>query len=767
MRGCTDKRFREALHSYELGLLDGDELEAFQLHLFDCEQCFRDVQEFHQAAQHLTRSEAIKKTVYAFDEALRESDVSASKEHPAFSRKKLRWGLLTIAAAVLLTLVLEPWDIEFHPVQQATAAENRLLVTCIENLSDATGKSQLGKIVANLLITDLAESRYVQVVSDQRLFDLLAARNLEPSCPLDPGVALNIARQIHARWLLSGAILRDQPPMVITSQLIDVSTGTVAATMEVTGDSADGVFSLVDKLTVAVKSDLRLPPGALTEADPKISDVTTSSPEAYSYYIEGIDNKQKLFYAEATADFKKALEYDSTFAMAYYHLAVLGDPSCLKRAVEYAKHATGKERHYILSLQAMLAKDYDTAIKEIEEIIRRYPDEKDAYYKLGDYRFTLMDYEKAIEAYTAVLEIDPFFGPAYNQLTYCYDRLGDFEKSIWAANKYVDLAPDEPNPYDTRGEIYANFGKPDQAIESFRKSLEIKGDFAPPRIRLGLMYLFTGDYGMADSCLLQVTRGGSMTVRMLAELARAYLPARQGFFDSAVYLIDRFLEDTEFDKPQESMLLSAYLFKVLCHRARHEFGPALDELERAMAISDSWNPDLPIKLREIYVQLLAESGDIDAATEQLGILKGYVAGGMCPESMYWYAGGCLELARGNYSEAVEYLTGYADHYNNRSQDNYFQGHTMLALAHLKAGSLEQAAGTFEELHASYTGYRAYWSIWDVLIYYYLGLTYEQSRWYENATANYEKFLEYWQDSNPDLPEVRDAAERLARLNQQP
>ncbi len=45
--------------------------------------------------------------------------------------------------------------------------------------------------------------------------------------------------------------------------------------------------------------------------------------------------------------------------------------------------------------------------------------------------------------------------------------------------------------------------------------------------------------------------------------------------------------------------------------------------------------------------------------------------------------------------------------------------------------------------------------------YILGKIFEQKGWQGKAIESYEKFLELWKDTDPDLPEVEDARKRLA------
>ena len=47
--------------------------------------------------------------------------------------------------------------------------------------------------------------------------------------------------------------------------------------------------------------------------------------------------------------------------------------------------------------------------------------------------------------------------------------------------------------------------------------------------------------------------------------------------------------------------------------------------------------------------------------------------------------------------------------------------------------------------------------------YQLGIAYEQSGWNTKAVAEYQKFLDLWQNADDGLPEVEDAKKRLAAL----
>ncbi|KPL02259.1 MAG: hypothetical protein AMJ90_06310, partial [candidate division Zixibacteria bacterium SM23_73_2] len=253
-----------------------------------------------------------------------------------------------------------------------------------ENMVDREDKERLGEIVTNLLITDLSESEYMRVVSSQRLYDILKLLGREGEKKINQEVATQVATKVGARWMLLGNILQVKPQVIVTSQLVDVGSGKVVASQRITGEAGEKIFSMVDKLTVEVKKDLSLPAVARQEPDPLVAEVTTHSPEAYRYYLEGMDYYNKWYSTEAAKSFRKALEFDSTFAMAYYRLADLTwENELIVKAVEYSDKVSQKERSYIKSLEARISEDYKQAITELQKITERYPQEKEVFYQLG------------------------------------------------------------------------------------------------------------------------------------------------------------------------------------------------------------------------------------------------------------------------------------------------------------------------------------------------------------------------------------------------
>jgi serine/threonine protein kinase/Tfp pilus assembly protein PilF len=661
----------------------------------------------------------------------------------------------------LLFLILKPFQVMVVPEKSAIAKENSLAIMYFENMVDRDDTGRLGEIVTNLLITDLSESEYMRVVSSQRLYDILKLLGREGEKKIDREVATQVATKAGARWMLLGNILQVEPRTVITTQLVNVESGQVEASQRITGEMKEDIFPLVDKLTAEIKKDLSLPAAAQEEPDPSVADVTTHSPDAYRYYLEGVGHYDKYYWTEAEKSFRKALEFDSTFAMAYYRLSWAGSEDgekMLAKAVEYSDKVSQKEKYYIRGLEARISGNYSQEIKELQKIVERYPDEKDAFLRLGEYYRNRRESEEAVRYLNMAIEIDPLYKLAYNQLAYVYDDIGDFNKSIWAINKYISIAPDEPNPYDTRGDLYAWNGKLGQAIESYKKALEIKPDFYMSLLNLGNMYLFKREYAKAESCYQQIASHSEKDLRSAGRTYLAFIPVYQGKLEEALEVVDDGIAADRMEQAEGGQNANKHWVKAYIYEEKKNLNLALKEFERFMEIWHRASPNAIVYWRDSYVQLLAENNDFKKAEKVAKALKKDIAEkDQTLMDRYWYAIGCIEFSKGN-------LEASLNNFEKAGKDvPRFWVHYPLAKAYLEAGRLGEAVAEFEKILSRYDDNRAFNATWAVKAHYLLGLAYEKSGWNKKAIEQYEEFLDIWKDADPGIPEVEDAKERLANL----
>jgi tetratricopeptide (TPR) repeat protein/predicted Ser/Thr protein kinase len=696
--------------------------------------------------------------------AVTHAAVAAGTRKPRRRLLRILAPIIAVCIVVLLIFILEPFRIEVGPDKQAIAAENSLAVMYFENMVDPEDTDRTAKMMTALLITDLSESEYLEVMSRQRLFDILRALGKEDLKGIDESVASEVAKRAGVRWVLTGSVFQIEPNIVITSEISDANSGNVVASQRVTGEKGEDVFAVVDRLSRAIKDDMALPSAATSEVDRPVADVTTHSPEAYRYYMEGLDLFWKHYMDDAEASLRKALEYDSTFAMANWALSyVVDEPEksdLLARAVRHSDKASDLERGYIRAMAARHAGDTLRAIEILTELTKRYPSSTWPYMSLGVTYRELGKPEKAAAALRALLEIDPLDKEAYNQLAYTYDDAGDLENAIWAINQYIALAPDEANPYDSRGDLYAFNSRLDEALESYRKASEIKPLFSTSRE--GAMYLFKREYARAESCFNLMTKRATPEGRANGRMMLALIPMYRGRFEEALRLLEDGLTADRMEQYVGMAVADTHRLMALIYMELGNSEAALPAARRCMEARAQVYPNDPAFAADFYMSTLYLTGHADQAES---LAAPYVElHAEHPEKATqadFTMLGLRELARGNNDEGIRYLERSIE-----AGEPYLHLRVLTARACIDAGRLGRAVELLEAALKRYDYTRATTPIWSVKAHYWLGLAYEGSGWKDKAAAEYETFLDIWKDADQGIPAVEDARRRLEGLKQE-
>jgi tetratricopeptide (TPR) repeat protein len=215
--------------------------------------------------------------------------------------------------------------------------------------------------------------------------------------------------------------------------------------------------------------------------------VTTSSPEALKLFSKGIDLYDNLRNQEAHEYFKRALEKDPDFALAYLNYGSTANDlkiffSSLNKALSLMEKISEGERFMILGSQAgangllMKQREY------YQQLVENYPQDERAHYLLGNYYYFLQDFNLAIGEYRRATEINSKYPPAYNMLGYAHRQLENFDEAEEAFKNYIKIIPDNPNPYDSYAELLMKKGEFEKSIETYKKALKIDPHFIPSHI---------------------------------------------------------------------------------------------------------------------------------------------------------------------------------------------------------------------------------------------------------------------------------------------
>jgi tetratricopeptide (TPR) repeat protein/TolB-like protein len=674
------------------------------------------------------------------------------------SRRRGRVATPLIATAVILVLTVVGFAVN-RWMAGPTVVDDAVpvAVTCFEHRVDPGDPGHLGAIVSDLVINGLSESRYVRVIS--------VPHSAEGH---DLDADIRAATEARARWVLVGSIMQEKPRLVVTSRLQDTRDGTVMATQEVTAAEGENIFDVSARLAAEVKRDLVLPRGEGTEAGLPIARVTTRSVRAYRHYVEGIENLNKLYRAEARAELRKAVACDSTFAMAMImlvHPEIAGGraerDSLLAAARRHSAGLTLRERFYLETFEAWSAGDTDGAIAACERLVERYPQESEGYRMLGRYYYAQRDLVRSVSALETAVVVDPFDGMSLNRLAYMHAKVGDYDRAFRCVDRYLRLAPTEANPYDTRGDLLAWTGEPDAAVASYKAALERNPRFFPAMQNLGCVLTLMGRYDEAARYFRLMLGSEDAGARSRARWYLAMMEVYRGRLDRAETSLRQALAADALERVHgEPYLRKMYaLASVQCAR-----GDTDAAVTTCAAVMDTLRRREPGDIAEwpvSYVEMLSRV-DIDAAKTVRDSIAVELAGlNVDYAHTYWACDGWIRLRDGDAAGAVESFQ------RAREKLDVFEIRYPLGLAYLAMGRADDAIRMFEDCAHHFSSGRLAYAVWSVKTYYHLACAYEAAGRIDDARGMYARFLSIWGGNWVGCDEVVDASERIAVLEQHP
>jgi len=709
---------------------------------------------------------------------LKKSPVASPKKKIKTSKKLLIPGLISVF--VLIILVLKPWILEFSLTKEAIAEENRLIIMPFVNYANPDDVNK-GRIVANLLINDLSKSDYLKITSWNGLLELMNSRGIPDDSSLASSMALQLARDSRSKWMIEGGIVQEAP-FVLTANLVDISSGDVYKSRRIYGDSDQPITILIDSLTIGIKKDLLLPGKAYDEPDPMLIDVTYKNPQAYNYFIEGVENALAVTETgDAVKNLRMAIELDSTFAMAYFALAFVdftlmhGDTSkveaewAISQAVKHIDNVSKKEKLIIDALQYyLLDNDYFKASEKLSKLEEEFPNDKLSLAILEFYYYQIKEYELAAEFGERLINVDPYFGVGYNCLTYIYMALENYEKALYSSQKYKELEPDNAKAYDARGDLYTAMDENIKAIESYKKAIDLKPDLYAIYIKLASAYIIARHYEDADSILRKIYVSPSMELRAMARSGLGSLYMYQGRFNEAISYLDTAMAG---DKMENIEIDSWYYFFKVTNKCYSYI--MLRQPNSATLTFANYKNDIKASGSSIppwtyisYIVLLAEAGDYVEAEKQMTAISELIEEPHMKQ--YWknaikpYVDGILEYQKGNNENAARLLENAFE----KDSPEFFEMWCAIWLGrvYLSTGQYEEAIETLE-YNTEYLDLASLKSspIVSAISHYLLGKAYEMAGLRLKAIENYDILLEDWKNADEEVIEVQDARERLNRL----
>lgn len=276
----------------------------------------------------------------------------------------------------------------------ATFGAGGLPAIAVLDFANVTGDAEVAWLAAGIpetVTSDLASLDHFRVIDRWRVVQ--AARTTT-------GSAREIAAELGAQFIVTGSYQRSGTALRITARIVDVTAGEAVADAKVDGPIHD-VFRLQDSIVSSFARELGV---TLPVSPNRLGVRETSSLDAYRAYTEGLLKTESLdteLVNASIADFKRAIELDPRYAIAYTglanaelvayettRLAPAQNRRALDSGIEHARQALRlddrlAEAHGTLSFLLSSAGKFDEARAAAQRATALEPENWRHQYRLG------------------------------------------------------------------------------------------------------------------------------------------------------------------------------------------------------------------------------------------------------------------------------------------------------------------------------------------------------------------------------------------------
>jgi TolB-like protein/Tfp pilus assembly protein PilF len=434
------------------------------------------------------------------------------------------------------------------------AGRPSVAVLYLQNMSDNPEDEYFAAGMTEDIITQLSKISGLRVVSRTEMEQFKDA----------PTSIKAVADKLGVDYVMEGSVRKHGNKLRITCQLIQANDG-----FHVWADSYDrdmeDLFDLQADVAKEVASALEvaLAPAELEEIGKK----PTLDVRAYNYYLQGREYYfghagDREYLGLAIGMFKRALEVDSSFALAYaglsdcYSSYVMFAVDVKMSWLEEAERAANKalsldpdlaEAHRALSRLYSVQGKTEEAIQAAERAVEANPQYAEAWRLLGNWYMGARRLAEAEQALLKAMEVNPTESGLFTALIQLYQLWGKHDKADEYFRKGVEVQPTNDAIYTTMSGVLISRGDLERAKQMAYKALELNPQSGGGPETLFSIFFLTEEVDSA-AFYLQSTRqanpGPDFYVNMaIVAFKRENKRVAYSYLDSSVALLEPMLQE--------------------------------------------------------------------------------------------------------------------------------------------------------------------------------------------------------------------------------
>ncbi len=643
--------------------------------------------------------------------------------------RRNRWRRLAgigVAALVLATVAGVYWY-RIRTRFQITATDTIILADVV----NTTGEAVFDDALRQALEIGLKQSPFVQVQSDRKTAMILKQMGREPDARMTGRTAMDVCQRTGSKVTVQGSIASLGTTYLIGVAAIRCDSGEPIANEQVEAKRKEDVVDALGRACAQLRAHLGESLPSIQKYNAPLEQATTPSLDALNAYGLALSTWDKKGDEASLPFFKKAIELDPNFAMAYGALATI-------------YHNLG---------ESALAKENTAKAYQLRD---RVTEAEKTTIESRYFMYVTGELEKAADAYEVSVHNYPHSASSLDQLGSLNGELGRYEQAVGSLHAALVLDP-------TRATIYANLAgdllmlnrlEEADAVLAEAEKRKLRTDFLL-QVRYWRAFLRADDAAMQQILVQSSDIPGAQALILTQQ---ANTEASHGRFEKAFELsgVAANLMQHDGDKePAATCLAEAAVREA-----------AVGDSTRAQSLIAQARKILPGEDVQILTALVAaQGGDLKQAetlTQEMNRQR--------PEDTfaqkYWLPviRALIDIREKQWSRAVSDLDAAAP--------LEFAGPSALSVAsiypayvrgyaYLSAGDGARAAAEFQKL-IDHPGMVLNFPLAPLAR---LGRAraYARSGELEKARAAYQDFLQLWHDADPALPVLREAKAEFAKL----
>jgi serine/threonine protein kinase/tetratricopeptide (TPR) repeat protein len=374
------------------------------------------------------------------------SPVPAKRPLPARERP---WKPLILAAALIMASTIAGL-LYFHSRSAtALAATDTIVLADVDN---STGDTVFDDTLNQALSAELEQSPILNILSDRKVSETLKLMGRSPGERVSERIALEVCERTQSKAILAGSIASVGTQYVVGLKAVNCHSGDTIALEQVQTARKEDVLKAVSKVGTRLRKRLGESLNTVQKFDTPLEQATTPSLEALKAYSFGRRTEYQKGNSAAIPLFKRAIELDPNFAVAYAALGIAysnrGETGLanknLQRAYELRDRVSEREKFRISAYYHSYVTGDLVKGNEIYDLwAQAYPHDGVPHGNLGAINFYMGRYEKALSHTLEHLRIDPDDGMGYGNLVAQYAAMNRFDEAKAAYQKAMARGLDD------------------------------------------------------------------------------------------------------------------------------------------------------------------------------------------------------------------------------------------------------------------------------------------------------------------------------------